>query len=314
MRHIISYLGGRWLDSAVPPLVLLFLAGVTAVACVLVGESWLASADMSAAPAPAPMADQSSIIVAVPQTVLNLRAGPGADYALRRVLALRERLTVLGQNPAGDWFYVRASDGLEGWVLAAYLTLSRASASAAPPAQAAPVQQAPSPAPAPAQAAPVAAPVAPGGSITAIGDSIMLGASDELRRDLGNVTIDAAVGRQVSQAIAVLQAKAAAGALANTILIHIGTNGTFTADQFDTIMRLAGGRRVVFVNIKAGRSWQDGNNSLLWSKVRQYPNASIVDWYSASISHPEYFAGDGIHPSLTGIRAYASLIASRVPR
>ena len=138
--------------------------------------------------------------------------------------------------------------------------------------------------------------------------------ADELRRDLGNVTIDAVVGRQVSQAIAVLQAKGAAGALGSTVLIHIGTNGTFTADQFDTIMRLAGGRRVVFVNIKAGRSWQDGNNSLLWSKVQQYPNASLIDWYSASVGHPEYFAGDGIHPSAAGIRAYGSLIAARLPR
>ena len=311
MRHILSYFGGRWLDSPVPPLILLALAAMTAIVCVLVGESWLASADMSDAPDRAPLADQSSIIVAVPQTVLNLRAGPGADYALRGALAVRERLTVLGQNPAGDWFYVRTSDGLEGWVLAAYLTLSRASGSVAAPAQA-PVQQAP--APAPAQVAPVAAPVSSSGGITAIGDSIMLGASDELRRDLGNVSIDAVIGRQVSQAVAVLQAKAAAGALGNVILIHIGTNGTFTADQFDTIMRLASGRRVVFVNIKAGRSWQDGNNGLLWSKVQQYPNASLVDWYSASVNRPDYFAGDGIHPSAAGIRAYASLIASRIPR
>ncbi|MFN8472446.1 MAG: SH3 domain-containing protein [Anaerolineae bacterium] len=308
MRRFISYLRGRWLDSAVPPVILLLLALITAVVCILVGETWLAAADVADAPAPAPLADQSSIIIAVPQTVLNLRAGPGTGFALRRVLAVRERLTVLGQNPQGDWFYVRAGDGLEGWVLAAYLTLSRATAGVAAPAQPAPVQ------PALSQAAPVAAPVASGGGITAIGDSIMLGASDELRRDLGSVSIDAAVGRQVSQAIAVLQAKQAAGALGNVILIHIGTNGTFTADQFDTIMRLAGGRRVVFVNIKAGRSWQDGNNSLLWSKVQQYPNASLVDWYSASINHPEYFAGDGIHPSAAGIRAYGNLIASRVPR
>lgn len=309
MRRFIS-LRGRWLDSAVPPVILLVLALVTAIVCVLVGETWLAAADVADAPALAPLADQVSIIIAVPQTVLNMRAGPGTSFALRRVLAARERLTVLGQNPQGDWFYVRAGDGQEGWVLAAYLTLSRAAAGSAAPAPQAPVQ----PAPAPAKAAPAAAPIASGGGITAIGDSIMLGASDELRRDLGNVTIDAVVGRQVSQAIAVLQAKGAAGALGSTVLIHIGTNGTFTADQFDTIMRLAGGRRVVFVNIKAGRSWQDGNNSLLWSKVQQYPNASLIDWYSASVNHPEYFAGDGIHPSAAGIRAYGSLIAARLPR
>ena len=137
----------------------------------------------------------------------------------------------------------------------------------------------------------------------AAGDAVFLGVPN------GSVNANSAVTAWVSAA--------------NTVTVRFNNysagnidpaNGTFTADQFDTIMRLAGGRRVVFVNIKAGRSWQDGNNSLLWSKVQQYPNASLIDWYSASVNHPEYFAGDGIHPSAAGIRAYGSLIAARLPR
>ncbi len=151
-----------------------------------------------------------------------------------------------------------------------------------------------------------------GARITAIGDSIMLGSSGALQSVLGNLSIDAAVGRQVSEALNVLRAKRAAGQLGDVILIHIGTNGTFTAAQFDEMMSLAGGRRVVFVNIKAPRNWQDPNNALLASKVRQYPNARLIDWYSTSINRPDFFAGDGIHPSLAGRNAYANLIASRL--
>jgi hypothetical protein len=43
--------------------------------------------------------------------------------------------------------------------------------------------------------------------------------------------------------------------------------------------------------------------------VRRYPNAVLVDWYSASVEHPEYFVEDGIHLRIEGQRVYAGLIA-----
>ena len=43
--------------------------------------------------------------------------------------------------------------------------------------------------------------------------------------------------------------------------------------------------------------------------VRRYPNAVLVDWYSASVEHPEYFVEDGIQLRIEGQRVYAGLIA-----
>jgi hypothetical protein len=44
--------------------------------------------------------------------------------------------------------------------------------------------------------------------------------------------------------------------------------------------------------------------------VARYPNAVLVDWHAASIDHPDFFWGDGIHLRPEGAQAYAQLIAA----
>jgi hypothetical protein len=258
-------------------------------------------------PSPATVQDQAPVVEVVTLVNLNLRAGPATTYTVQRVLSAGEHLSVLAKTPLADWVQVRTMTGQGGWVATNYVT------PVAP--QIKPAMTIYAPGPAPGGAVPVSAVTSKPTStvsVTALGDSIMLGASGALRQVIGNIVIDAVVSRQVSGVISALSAKRAAGQLGTTILIHIGTNGTFTAAQFDEIMNLAGGRRVVFVNIKVPRGWEGPNNSLLASKVRQYPNATLVDWYSASAGRADFFAGDGIHLSANGIRAYTALIASRL--
>lgn len=114
------------------------------------------------------------------------------------------------------------------------------------------------------------------GHVTAIGDSVMLGAAGALRQMLGDVDVDAAVSRQASAGIAILAARRAAGTLGPTIVIHLGTNGTFTAGQLDQIMRmLAGERRVVIVNDRADRAWTGPNNAMLAADVPRYPKRAL---------------------------------------
>ena len=121
------------------------------------------------------------------------------------------------------------------------------------------------------------------------------------------------MGLQAADAIAILQRRRAAGTLGDVVVVHIGTNGTFTAEQFDEIMQvLADVRRVVFVNVKAPRPWEQPNNNMLADGVRRYPNAELVDWHSASANRPELFVDDGIHLQPEGQRLYADLIAEHL--
>jgi hypothetical protein len=155
---------------------------------------------------------------------------------------------------------------------------------------------------------------APAGPVSAVGDSVMLGAAEELEKTVPNLTvIDAEVGFQAAAAIDVLEARRDAGALGEVVVVHIGSNGVYTAGQFDQTMRvLEGMRRVVFVNVNVPRAWEQPNNEVISEGVRRYPNAVLADWYSASVDHPEYFVEDGVHLRIEGQRVYAGLIAEQI--
>jgi hypothetical protein len=147
--------------------------------------------------------------------------------------------------------------------------------------------------------------------IIAVGDSVMLGAALELEKRFGSMDIDARVGRQPSAAIDILRSYHAADRLGPIVIVHVGNNGPFSANQIDEVMQLlADVRRVVFVNVKVPRSWEGPNNAALAQKVQQYPNAVLADWYAASHDRPELLYDDGVHLRSEGAKAYALLIAT----
>jgi peptidoglycan/LPS O-acetylase OafA/YrhL len=175
-------------------------------------------------------------------------------------------------------------------------------AAATPAPTAAPVTPPPTPTPPP----PLASPPA---RIFAIGDSVMLGAANQIAATLPNAEVDAAVSRQVSDGIAILEARRQAGTLGDVVIIHLGTNGSFTSGEFDQIMGiLSGVQRVIFLNLKVPRDWEGGDNSIIADGVSRYPNALLVDWHGLGGAHPEFFYDDDIHLNPDGAAFYAQLI------
>jgi hypothetical protein len=149
--------------------------------------------------------------------------------------------------------------------------------------------------------------------VTAIGDSVMLGAAQALEAAIDGIVIDAAISRQTSVAIDLLRARGASGQLGDVVIVHMGNNGTFSASQFETMMDvLADVPRVVFINVKVPRPWEATNDAVIDDGVQRYPNAVLVDWRGASIDRPDFFWDDGIHLRPEGAAEYAALIASRV--
>jgi peptidoglycan/LPS O-acetylase OafA/YrhL len=153
------------------------------------------------------------------------------------------------------------------------------------------------------------------GSVSAIGDSVMLGAVEGLQKDIHGLTVvDAEVGLQVYAATDTLRYRRSLGQLGDVVIVHLGNNGTFTKGQFDEIMRtLSGVDRVVFVNVAVPRAWEEPNNEVIAEGVERYPNAVLVDWHSASADRPEIFYKDGYHLRPGGQRLYADLISSYLP-
>jgi peptidoglycan/LPS O-acetylase OafA/YrhL len=153
------------------------------------------------------------------------------------------------------------------------------------------------------------------GSVSAIGDSVMLGAVRGLQKDIQGLTVvDAEVGLQVYAATDILKYRRASGQLGDVVVVHLGNNGTFTKGEFDQIMRiLSGVDTVVFVNVSVPRPWEEANNQVISEGVERYPNTVLVDWHSSSADRPELFYSDGYHLRPEGQRIYADLISAHLP-
>jgi len=81
----------------------------------------------------------------------------------------------------------------------------------------------------------------------------------------------------------------------------------------DSLMQLlADVPRVIVVNLKLPRSWEEPNNRLLAEVVARTPNAVLLDWRAATRDKPELFGRDGFHLGLKGARFYAELVAAQV--
>ncbi len=145
----------------------------------------------------------------------------------------------------------------------------------------------------------------------AIGDSVMLGASNYLRKAVNTMLVDAKLGRQVSTAIRLLQAYKDENRLPAVVIVHLGNNGAFTPKQFQEMMSvLADTPRVIFLTTKVPRKWQDANNDALTQGAKTFSNVQVIDWNGASASHPEWFWKDGIHLRPEGAQFYANLITA----
>ena len=164
---------------------------------------------------------------------------------------------------------------------------------------------------APAADAPAGTPKDP---ITVVGDSVMLGSAGELERALGNPAFATDVGLQPMGVIEILKKRRTAGQLGEAVVVHAGNNVPFTAEQFDEMMGLLEDvPKVVIVNLKVPRPWEQSNNDVLADGVRRYPEkAVLVDWHAASAGRPELFVEDGIHLQPEGQRVYADLIAKHL--
>ncbi len=152
-----------------------------------------------------------------------------------------------------------------------------------------------------------------GQGVTAIGDSIMVDAAPYLEQLLPGIAIDAKVGQQLVQAQADVAQLRAQGLIGDRVIVELGTNGPFTAQQLEAFLASLGPmRRIVLVNTRVPRPWEQPVNATIDAVAQITPHARLVDWYDASAATPQYFYPDGVHLDPAGARFYASLLAQAV--
>jgi len=147
----------------------------------------------------------------------------------------------------------------------------------------------------------------------AVGDSVMLGAKSELQR-IGVGKVDAKVSRQASSGPALVK-KLAANPDIKFVVVHLGTNGSYSVETCRETVRAAGlGRTVFLINLKVPRKWENLNNSLM-KKCAQGFSASrvqVLDWNTISQSKKSYLYSDGMHLTPAGAQRFARMVASAI--
>jgi peptidoglycan/LPS O-acetylase OafA/YrhL len=152
------------------------------------------------------------------------------------------------------------------------------------------------------------------GPTLAIGASVMLSAANALHHRLGRGTIvDAAVGRQIEDVISRLRAYRDAGRLPERVIVQVGENGPlYSSDLARLRAVLQGVPRVVLINVRVPRSWEEESNQALDQLSARWPAAALADWHDASAGPG--LTWDGAHPKPAGARVYARLAAQALGR
>ncbi|MEI5989250.1 hypothetical protein A5881_000738 [Enterococcus termitis] len=155
---------------------------------------------------------------------------------------------------------------------------------------------------------------AQGMEITAFGDSVVLDAAAGLQEIFPKMIVDGEVGRQLYTSTPTIEKLDKEKLLKKNVLVGLGTNGSFTEAQFDEFMTAIGSNRNVYwINVRVPtRRWQNEVNGMLESMKKKYKNLVVLDWYSYSNDHEEWFYDDRVHPNVEGQVKYSSFIAKQV--
>lgn len=157
-------------------------------------------------------------------------------------------------------------------------------------------------------------PQAPEGTITVVGDSVMLGASPALQELLPDSIIDAKESRQLTDCIPIVQQLNSHGQLGDIVILEAGTNGPFKTEDGQKLLDYLGPNRTIYWVNTYGKhlSWQQQVNTEIRDLAGQYSNLHIIDWASIAPHHPEWFYHDGIHLNSDGQKAYAQFVVTSI--
>jgi peptidoglycan/LPS O-acetylase OafA/YrhL len=156
------------------------------------------------------------------------------------------------------------------------------------------------------------APAALGGAtnVTAVGDSVMLGAVTDMEQAIPNLDINAIEGRQAADGFNEVDTLLSGGHLGQDIVLQVGTNGTIDPGALNGVLARLAGRRVVLLNVHVPRPWQNADNDTIAAAVKAHPTVELIDWNAIASAHPEWFWSDGIHLRPAGAQAYTALVVT----
>ena len=142
-----------------------------------------------------------------------------------------------------------------------------------------------------------------------IGDSVMVDIGEYFKESVPRSVIDGKVGRNMYQAKPLIDSQYSHyNKKGDKVIIELGTNGDFDKNQLDSVIKSFGDADVYLVNTRVPRDYEKHVNDLMKEAAAKHKNVKLVDWYSRSAGHSEYFAPDGIHLEYSGVKALSDEI------
>ncbi|HAM15518.1 MAG TPA: hypothetical protein DCP91_06630, partial [Eggerthellaceae bacterium] len=149
--------------------------------------------------------------------------------------------------------------------------------------------------------------------VVLIGDSVSLGANEQLNEKFPHGLIDTEGSRQFAAGIEAYQGYLDRGIVGDTVIFSLGTNGYAEPDELQQIVDMSGPDRTVwFVNTRVPDERCEPNNQAIQACVDANGNTNLIDWFGASTGHDEWLSEDGIHLTWDGRDAYANLVVDTI--
>ena len=145
-----------------------------------------------------------------------------------------------------------------------------------------------------------------------VADSIAGGIDWYLEDHMPGALLDSYVGRQPFQALSVLQDYLKQNVVGNIVVLNSFSNMPATDDQMEDLIKACGNRHVYLVNVRIPAVEQEQINETLSKFAKKYDNVKLINWYSYSQGHADWFYDDGTHLTPEGQPEYANMIAHAI--
>ena len=142
------------------------------------------------------------------------------------------------------------------------------------------------------------------------GDSVILGIRSKLENKEHISLVNARVGRQAPELLAVMRVDQSS-VPSSPVIFNLGNNNALSEQTVVEIFEVIKNQpQIIVVNTAVPRPWRDSNNAIISKVASNYANVKLVDWYQISKDRPELFAPDGVHLSPMGSDVYVDLVLS----
>ena len=142
------------------------------------------------------------------------------------------------------------------------------------------------------------------------GDSVILGIRSKLENKEHISLVNARVGRQAPELLAVMRVDQSS-VPSSPVIFNLGNNNALSEQTVAEIFEVIKNQpQIIVVNTAVPRPWRDSNNEIISKVASKYANVELVDWYKISKDRPELFAPDGVHLSPLGSDVYVDLVLS----